>query len=193
MPLPPEISNSAAADPAIARTRAWVSTFIAAHTICPFAQRELERDSVRYVTVDASGGRVGVERALIALIEECRLLDENEAIETTLIIVTAGLDDFETYLSALDTGERLMEAEGYEGIYQLASFHPDYCFADAEPDDVANYTNRSPHPMLHILREDRLEAALENFPHPERIPERNIRHTRAMGEAQLKALLASCG
>ncbi len=166
---------------------------MAEHTICPFVQREIERDSIRYVTVDASGGRPGIENALIALIEECRLLDENETIETTLLIVTAGLSDFEDYLSALDTGERLMSVEDYEGVYQLASFHPDYCFADAEPDDPANYTNRSPHPMFHLLREERLEAVLERFPHPERIPERNIAYTRAMGNAQLKTLLASCG
>jgi hypothetical protein len=82
--------------------------------------------------------------------------------------------------------------QGYEGIYQLASFHPQYCFAEADSQDAANYTNRSPYPMLHLIRERSIESALQHFPHPESIPERNIQLTRQLGLAKMQALLAAC-
>ena len=78
-----------------------------------------------------------------------------------------------------------------DGIYQLASFHPDYCFADADPDDPANYTNRSPCPTLHLLREASLEQALRHVENPEEIPERNIRVARELGAEQLRDMLNS--
>ena len=82
--------------------------------------------------------------------------------------------------------------QGYEGVYQLASFHPDYCFDGAKRNDAANYTNRSPYPMLHLLRETSLEQAIRSYPHPENIPQRNIELTQELGLAKMQVLLAAC-
>ncbi|WP_136064373.1 DUF1415 domain-containing protein [Modicisalibacter radicis] len=173
---------------AIAATRAWVERFVVAHNLCPFAAPEIRRDRVRYVDVSARD----VEGALHTLIDECRRLDEQPAIETTLLILTSGVADFDDYLDLLGLAEALLEAEGYEGVYQLASFHSDYCFDGAEPDDPANATNRSPWPMLHLLREDSLSRALDNHPDPHAIPERNVALMRRLGNARLDAERAAC-
>jgi len=86
----------------------------------------------------------------------------------------------------------LISDEGFEGVIQLASFHPDYCFEGAPDDDAANYTNRSPYPMLHLIREQSLEEALEQFDQAELIPERNIAFARALGTPSLAAQLKAC-
>lgn len=170
------------------QSRAWVERFVVAHNVCPFARREVERDSIRYVTVDATS----FEPALLALLDECRHLDSHPRTETTLLVILHGVEDFETYLDLLALAEALLEEQGYEGVYQLASFHPDYCFGGTEASDPANYTNRSPWPMLHLLREESLDRALASFAHPERIPERNIALMHELGgealAAQWKAL-----
>ncbi|EWH02571.1 DUF1415 domain-containing protein [Halomonas sp. BC04] len=177
---------SASISPALAATRTWVEHFVVAHDVCPFAGRELARDTIRYVEVEASEW----EPALLTLIEECHRLDETPAVETTLLVLRHGLGDFDDYLDFLAVAEALMADQGYEGIYQLASFHPDYCFEDVEPDDPANFTNRSPWPMLHLLREASLEQALAHHADPEAIPERNIELMRRLGSEHLAANLA---
>jgi len=90
-------------------------------------------------------------------------------------------ENFDDYLDFLEISNQLLIDQGYEGVFQLASFHPDYCFADTSPDDPANYTNRSPWPMLHIIREASLEQVLQNYPNPEDIPQRNIDYCRQLG------------
>lgn len=169
------------------QSRDWVERFVVALDVCPFARREVERDSIRYVCADASS----FEQVLLSLLDECRRLDDEPSLETTLLILVQGVEDFEDYLDLLALGETLLEQQGYEGIYQLASFHPDYCFEAADADDPANYTNRSPWPMLHILREASVENALSRFAHPERIPSRNIKLLRDMGRDALAARLNS--
>lgn len=174
-----------AVDP-IAATRQWVETFVVARNICPFAGREVARDTIRYVILDAGDW----EQALLTLVAECERLDETPAIETTLLVLTPGLEAFDDYLDFLEVAEALLADQGYEGTYQLASFHPDYCFADAAPEDPANFTNRSPFPMLHLLREAGLERALSHYPDPEEIPERNIAALREVGHEALAQALA---
>ncbi|MGR4069145.1 DUF1415 domain-containing protein [Billgrantia sp. C5P2] len=173
--------------PACAATRAWVEDFVVAHNVCPFARREMLNDTIRFVEVGAEKW----ESALEALIEECRRLDASPDIETTLMVLCPGLENFDDYLDFLDVAEALLVEQGYEGIYQLASFHPDYCFEGAAADDPANFTNRSPWPMLHLLREAGLERALAHYPDPEAIPERNIEAMRQLGTEQLADDLAS--
>jgi hypothetical protein len=112
--------------------------------------------------------------------------------ETGLFIVPQGLQAFADYLELLGAAEDALGAAGLDGILQLASFHPDYVFADAAVDDPANYTNRSPYPMFHLIREAGLAAALESYPDPEAIPERNVRKLRALGLAELQRRLAVC-
>ncbi len=172
----------------IAATQAWLTNIIIAHGICPFAKREVERGSIRYSVDDNSD----MENCLLTLTLECDRLDSDAAIATTLLIYPNSFSVFDDYLDFLDLAEALLAAQGYDGIYQLASFHPDYCFDGAKHNDPANYTNRSPYPMLHLLRESSIEHAISNYPHPETIPERNIALTRQLGLAKMQALLALC-
>jgi uncharacterized protein len=170
------------------QTKAWVETIIVKHNICPFAGREAKHGRIRFSVFDNQG----VAQCLEYLISECRILDENNEIETTLIILPGGFIRFDEYLDLVDIANALMLDEGYEGIYQLATFHPEYCFADAEQDDAANYTNRSPYPMLHIIREASLEQALKDYPDPEAIPDNNIKMTRNLGLEKMQAMLQAC-
>jgi hypothetical protein len=163
----------------------WLDTFIIAHNICPFAKRERERNSIRFVVSDHRR----MEDALEKLMQEIAHLDANLDTETTLLIWAEGFRLFDDYLDLLAIGEQLLHDQGYEGIYQLASFHPDYCFEGSDEDDPANYTNRSPYPMLHIIRESSIENALKTFPNPETIPERNIALMRELGLETLKTML----
>ena len=172
----------------IKQTQYWVESVIVGLNFCPFAKREIKRGGVHYqVSQDT-----GIEQAMHSLITECERLDKNSSIETTLLIFPNAFSHFDDYLDMLELANELFVAQGYEGIYQLASFHPDYCFEDAPADDPANYTNRSPYPMLHLLREDSLEQALENYMEAEDIPERNIRKAREIGLAAMQNLLRDC-
>jgi len=172
----------------IATTQAWLKTVIIAYNICPFAKRELERGSIRFsINHDTE-----VESCLSSLMLECDRLDTDASIETTLLIYSSAFTAFDDYLDFLELAETLVCEQGYEGVYQLASFHPDYCFEGAKQDDPANYTNRSPYPMLHLLREASIERAVASYPHPESIPQRNIELTRELGLAKMQALLAAC-
>ncbi len=172
----------------IEHTANWVKQVIMKYNLCPFARREVERASIRYVALEAHKPAA----VLQALLAECRLLDEQPEVETTLMILPRGFEGFYAYLDLVDlANERLFE-QGFEGKYQLASFHPDYCF-DGEPqDDAANYTNRSPYPTLHIIREASMERALADYDDPESIPERNIHFARRKGSDFFARLLAQC-
>lgn len=172
----------------ILATQAWLKTVIIEYGICPFARSEFERGSIRF-EVDVNDH---IETCLMKLIDECVHLDSHSEIETSLLIYAEAFTDFEAYLDFLELAESLLIEQGYEGIYQLASFHPDYCFEGATPDDAANYTNRSPYPMLHLLREASLEMAISHYPNPEDIPQHNIALTRQLGLAKMQALLAAC-
>ena len=108
------------------------------------------------------------------------------------LLYAHAFSDFNDYLDFFYMAECLLADEGYEGMYQLASFHPDYCFNDAPADDPANYTNRSPYPMVHILREHSLTKAIDQHPNAEEIPERNIALTRQLGLEAMQQLLDSC-
>lgn len=169
----------------ITQTKTWLNSFIIKHTICPFAKREFERNRIHYEVV----GSHQLEEQLQALIRACRQLDVNSEIETSLLIFPEGLNDFDDYLDFLALANALMHKQDYEGVYQLASFHPDYCFEGVEQEDASNFTNRSPYPMLHLIREANLEKVLENFPDPENIPLRNIEYLRQLGVEKIKELL----
>ncbi len=175
-------------DQAITQTRAWIDAVIVALNFCPFARRELDRDSVRFRVIREDS----LEQYLLALIDECILLDQDPEIETSLLILPQDFASFDTFLDLLEMANALLVEQGYIGIYQLASFHPDYCFANAPADDPANYTNRSPFPLLHLIRESSIERAVANYPQPELIPERNMALAREKGAAEMQALLDAC-
>lgn len=124
---------------AIHETRSWITNVVVGCNFCPFAARELKLDTIHY-QVESS---TKPEEILQALLNECKRLDENEKTETSLLILTESHRDFDEYLELVNLAEQLIEAEDYEGIYQVASFHPDYRFAAAPADDPANFTNRS--------------------------------------------------
>ncbi|MDT4290736.1 DUF1415 domain-containing protein [Methylomonas sp. MO1] len=172
----------------IAATQAWLKTFVIEYNICPFARREQEKDSIRYQVVSSNS----IEDSLEAVIAECVHLDSEPDTETTLLIFSEAFADFEDFLDLLAIAEQLLIDQGYEGIYQLASFHPDYCFAQTPTNDPSNYTNRSPYPMLHLIREDSIEKAVASHPDPEGIPERNIALTRELGLEKLRAIVNAC-
>ena len=155
---------------------------------CPFAAKAMLRKSIRYVVLPEAT----LESSLEAVMAELRYLDRTEDIETTLIIFPNHFADFEEYLDLAGLAEDLSVEQGYEGVYQIASFHPDYCFAEAEADDPANYTNRSPYPMLHLLREDSVSKAVDHFIDPEGIPERNIAFAQEKGLKYMQMLRAAC-
>lgn len=172
----------------IAATQAWLNTFVIAYNICPFARREQERNSIRYQVVENNS----IEKCLEAVIAECEHLDSEPETETTLLIFAEDFADFEDFLDLLALSEQLLIDQGYEGVYQLASFHPDYCFAQTLEDDPSNYTNRSPYPMLHLIREASIEKAVASHPDPDGIPDRNIALTRQLGLETLRAILGAC-
>ena len=162
---------------AIETTKAWVDRFVVALNLCPFAKHPLDQGKVRFVEY------TGKDLAQLSqtLLVEMEQLDRSEATETTLLVVPEMLHDFEEYLDYLAGVEMLMDELGYTGTYQIAGFHPDYVFEGVAPFDPANHTNRSPHPMLHIIREASVAWAIETHPDIDSIPERNIELLREMG------------
>ncbi len=172
----------------IKQTEKWLTSFIINYNICPFAKQEFDQNRIRYAVIESNK----LEHCLESLITECQRLDYETGIETTLVIFPDNFKDFDDYLDFLNIAESLLIDQQYEGIYQLASFHPDYCFDGEMASDPANYTNRSPYPMLHLIRELSLEKALDSYPHPEKIPERNIILTRQLGQEKLQAILQNC-
>ena len=162
---------------AVTAIKNWITDMVIGHNFCPFAKQPMLQGKVRFAE-QASKKQADVLQALIA---ECEYLDAHQDVETTLLILTKACADFYPYLDLLDMANELLAVSGYEGVYQLASFHPLYCFDGCEFDDVANYTNRSPWPLLHLIREASLETVLKNVEEPELIPERNIEQCERLG------------
>ncbi len=173
---------------AIAVSEKWVRTVVVGLDFCPFARRELDGGTIRFHVTESTT----VEDCCNALLDELHEMDGDAKIESTLVIFNKGFDGFDSYLMLVGAGEASLESAGYEGVYQLASFHPDYCFVDSSADDAANYTNRSPYPMIHILRGATVEEAIVQHPDAEAIPDRNIAVAREMGVDALEALREQC-
>lgn len=172
----------------ITQTTNWIKSVVIGCNFCPFAAKALLRESIRYVVLPDTT----VESTLSTLLQEFKYLDKTENIETTFIIFPNSFTDFERYLDLVELAENLVAEEDYEGVYQVASFHPDYRFADTDADDPANFTNRSIYPMLHILREDSVTNAVDNYPDVEGVPERNMAFSREKGLKYMQLLRAAC-
>ena len=172
----------------ISQTKKWILEVVIGCDFCPFAAKVIKMDTVHYQVATSAD----LKAATAAFLQECRRLDETKAIETSLLIFPEAFSSFSAYLDLIHRAERLLKTHGYEGIYQVASFHPLYRFAGSAINDPANYTNRSPYPMLHLLREDLVEKALAFYPNPEKIPDRNIDFARQKGELYMKMLRESC-
>jgi hypothetical protein len=165
-----------------------VDTFVVGMNLCPFAKRELESDRVRFVTTEAANE----EQLLMALETEIELLGNDESVGTTLLIHPDVLQDFFDYNQFLDLAEGLLKQMKLEGVYQIASFHPDYQFGGTDAGDAENYTNRSPWPMLHLIREESLERAVASYPDIDQVPQRNVELMNETGVEKLRALLHDC-
>ncbi|HID46497.1 MAG TPA: DUF1415 domain-containing protein [Chromatiaceae bacterium] len=174
----------------VEQTRCWVKEVVIGLNLCPFAKTTFEAGTIRYQTCNAAAGDA-VYAELIEELAVFALLSPEEA-ETGLFIISTGLMDFGDYLDVLEDAQAALEEAGLDDMLQLASFHPDYCFEGLEDDDPANYTNRSPYPMFHLIRQDGLAAALETWPEPESIPERNVALLREMGLSGVQELLRNC-
>ena len=169
-------------------TRRWIETVVIEHNLCPFAKREFEADRVRIAAVPATTESELVE----ALVNELLLLSDTSTIETTLVVHPNVLTDFMDYNQFLDIADELLRRMNLEGVIQVASFHPDYQFEGTTPDDPCNYTNRSPYPMLHLLREASLEKAIAATPDIDEIPGRNVETMNRLGTMVLREMFEAC-
>lgn len=163
--------------------RAWLETFVVDLNLCPFARPVVASRALRIAICEAQDVDV-LTRAFLAELDLIQAHSEQE-IATTLLAMPRALGEFEQYLMFLDRAETLLFDLGLEGAFQLASFHPHYQFAGEPEDSVGSFTNRSPYPMIHFLREDMLTRVLGEFPDPDRIPDRNIATLEALGRAEI--------
>ncbi|MFZ9405455.1 MAG: DUF1415 domain-containing protein [Burkholderiaceae bacterium] len=171
----------------IAATQRWLEAVVIGLNLCPFAKAVQVKRQIRYSVTEVTDARA----LLDVLGDEMSLLVQADpgAIDTTLLIHPHALTDFVEYAAFLHQANRALRKAGFEGVLQIASFHPDYVFADGAPGDIENFSNRSPYPMLHLLREDSVARAVEAFPDAADIYERNIGTLRRLGHDGLRRLL----
>jgi len=180
--------NDAAMHPVEGQVRAWLETIVIGLNLCPFAGRPFRENRIRVFVSDAT---TGVELLTDLQLELARLADTPAAeLETTLIAIPKMLADFADYNDFLDDVDALLDEYEWSGEYQVASFHPDYQFAGTLPTEAGNYTNRSPVPILHLLREDSVEAAVDSHPDPDGIPEANVARLEAMSLTERRRLFS---
>ena len=167
----------------------WIERVILGLQLCPFAKQPYDKGLVRIVVSDSS-----TEADIIAaVLLECGVLDKTNtaALETTLLITPNALKDFDDYLATLSELQWHVNRSGYEGVYQIASFHPLYQFDGTAIDDPENHTNRAPYPCFHLLREDSLSKVIDHYPDVEQIPHRNIARLRALSAAEFSHYFTS--
>ena len=165
--------------PYLQATTEWLEKAVIGLNLCPFAKAPHNKGQIRI--------HVSFAKHLDAFLEDVdaeirRLLDTPaETLETTLLVCATLFDDFLIFNDMLDAAEQAIEDNGATGIVQIAPFHPQFQFDGTDADDIGNYTNRSPYPTLHFIREDSIEKAAQAFPDPAVIFERNIETLQKMG------------
>ena len=169
------------------KTRNWVEKFVIGLNLCPFAKRPFSQGRIRFVLEETDNKELLAQ----TFVKECLHLVKTPSseLETTLLIHPNILRSFEDYLAFIEVLETIMVELDLEGVLQVASFHPDYQFAGTKEQDPENFTNRSPFPMLHLIREDSISAALEQYENPEVIPEVNIAKMNQLGAEGIRKLL----
>ncbi|HJV79225.1 DUF1415 domain-containing protein [Noviherbaspirillum sp.] len=172
-------------------TRQWLEKAVIGLNLCPFAKSVHIKKQIRYAVSRATNeGELHLD--LIAELQALQDADP-DSIDTSLLIHPWALTDFLSYNNFLDLADATVAGLGLAGKIQIASFHPQYQFADAEPDDIGNFTNRSPYPMLHLLREESIDRAVAAFPDAEEIFGRNIETIRRLGYEGWKQLNIATG
>jgi hypothetical protein len=172
----------------IFQTKKWITDVVAGCGFCPFVSKEIKRGSIHYEVLPEATAAAALAK-LVAMLYQ---LDNDEEIETSLLILPHSFDSFDAYLALLEMAEAIIEKENHDGIYQVASFHPAYLFAGSTDKDPANYTNRSPYPMLHILREASVTKAVDGYDGIDEVPNRNIRFANEKGLDHMQKLLLAC-
>lgn len=165
--------------------RAWLESFIVELNLCPFARPVVASDALR-VAICESEDLDQLHRTFLTELDLIQQSSEEE-IATTLLVMPNALANFDNYLIFLDNAEALIEELGLDGTIQLASFHPEYLFDGEAEDSASHFSNRSPYPVIHFLREDMLFNALDEFPNPEQIPLRNISTLEKIGRAEIES------
>jgi uncharacterized protein len=167
------------ADGVVRDTRRWLERAVIGLNLCPFAKSVHIKEQIRYAVSTATRA----ESLLADLATELDGLAAHDATlrETTLLIVPNWLHDFLDFNDFMEEAERLLASRGLEGVLQLASFHPQFQFAGTDQDDITNFTNRSPYPTIHLLREESIARAVRAFPQPEAIYETNMNTLRKLG------------
>jgi len=171
----------------VAQTKKWIVDVVIGCNFCPFAAREVKRDSLVFEVIKGDKATV-----LTTLSTACTTMNAQAAIETLFLVLPQNFDRFADYLKLVKAANVQLSKEGYDGIYQVASFHPAYVFAGSSSNDPANYTNRSPYPMLQILREESVSRVTDRHPDTKQIPEVNIAFARQKGLAFMQRLRAAC-
>ncbi|MGR5233895.1 DUF1415 domain-containing protein [Vibrio rotiferianus] len=164
----------------------WLNDVVIGLNLCPFAAKPQRNKQIKIFVSEASQEETLLEDILLQLIELSNT--EPEKLETTLVVVPNMLEDFWDYNFFIDWVEGLIKQQDWEGIFQVATFHPDYCFGGSEPEDDENLTNRSPFPIFHLIREESMEKVLKHYPDPESIPDTNIARVSALSEQERKKL-----
>jgi len=176
----------AAADAVLAATHLWLERAVIGLKLCPFAGAVYRNQQIRYALTAARTADdllAELEREMKLLIQ----LDPN-TVDTTLLIHPLAMSDFLDYHFFLAEANAALRNLGLRGVLQIASFHPQYEFAGSAPDDIENYSNRSPYPMLHLLREASLDRGIAAFPASSEIPDKNIETLRTLGHAGWRRL-----
>jgi hypothetical protein len=171
---------------AIEDTRRWLEAAVIGLNLCPFAKAVHGKRQIRWRLSDARE-----PKALLAdLVQELKFLAaaDPQAVETTLLVHPHVLDDFLDFNDFLDVADAALVDLSLDGTLQIASFHPQYQFADSEPDDITNHSNRSPYPTLHLLRESSIARAVASVPDAADIYERNMKTLQELGHAGWQAL-----
>ena len=173
---------------AIQASNNWINRVVIADNLCPFAKKEMVKNTVHFQLSQAHTP----QDLLHDLANELERIINTPAIETSLLIHPHVLNKFDEFNQFLSVADAFLEQLKLDGVIQIASFHPDFCFADCANDDPSNYTNRSPYPMLHLLREDSVEQAIVHYPNPEHIPLNNIAKLKKLGLKECQQRLANC-
>ncbi|PSW16449.1 DUF1415 domain-containing protein [Photobacterium rosenbergii] len=164
----------------------WLEDVVIGLNLCPFAAKPNRNKQIQIFISEANSEDVLLEE----IYQQLQKLDSTpvDELETTLVVTPHLFEDFGDYNQYLDLIDALIFQMGYQGTYQIASFHPDYCFHGTQPEDAENLTNRSPYPIFHLIREDSMEKVLKHYPDPEGIPERNIERVEGLSEEEVKKL-----
>lgn len=183
MPYTPTDTDAATVT---AATRNWLEKAVIGLNLCPFAKAVHVKQQIRYVVSTATTPEALAEELMaeLALLRDA----DPEAVETTLLIHPQVLGDFLDFNDFLDVADAIVEEMELDGELQVASFHPDYQFADSEPDDIENFSNRAPYPTLHLLRESSIAQAVAAFPDAADIYETNIATLQRLGHAGWRQL-----